>query len=69
MSAEEAAYLYDQQADLLERLPAYNDKALQAVLERETDPKIKNFAPAEFVRCEFFRKIEKSGLIEQLYRK
>ena len=69
LSAEETAYLYDEQADLLERLPAPNDKALQAVLERETDPKIKNFAPADLVDASFFREIEKSGLIEQLYRK
>jgi ABC-type nitrate/sulfonate/bicarbonate transport system substrate-binding protein len=69
LSAEESAYLYDEQADLLERLPAPNDKALQAVLERETDPKTKNFAPADFVDASFFREIEKSGLIEQLYRK
>jgi hypothetical protein len=55
--------------DLLERLPAPNDKALQAVLERETDPKVKNFAPADFVDASFFREIEKSGLIDQLYRK
>ena len=69
LSAEETAYLYDEQANLLERLPAPNDKALQAVLERETDPKTKHFAPADFVDASFFREIEKSGLIEQLYRK
>ena len=69
LSAEETAYLYDEQADLLERLPAPNDKALQAVLERETDPKTKNLALANFVDAIFFREIEKSGLIEQLYRK
>ena len=69
LSAEETAYLYDEQADLLERLPAPNDKALQAVLERETDPKTKNLALANFVDASFFREIEKSGLIEQLYRK
>jgi len=69
LSAEETAYLYDEQADLLQRLPAPNDKALQAVLERETDPKTKSFAPADFVDASFFREIEKSGLIEQLYRK
>jgi ABC-type nitrate/sulfonate/bicarbonate transport system substrate-binding protein len=69
LSAEDTAYLYDEQADLLERLPAPNDKALQAVLERETDPKTKNFAPVDFVDASFFREIEKSGLIEQLYRK
>jgi hypothetical protein len=39
LSAEEAGYLYDEQADLLERSPAPNEKALKAVLERETDPK------------------------------
>src|SRR5262245_55202170 len=69
LSAEETAYLYDEQAELLERLPAPNGKALQAVLDRESDPKIKNFAPADFVDASFFREIEKSGLIEQLYRK
>src|SRR6267142_2497692 len=69
LSPEETAYLYDEQVDLLERLPAPNDKALQAVLERETDPKTKTFAPADFVDASFFREIEKSGLIEQLYRK
>jgi NitT/TauT family transport system substrate-binding protein len=69
LSAEEAAYLYDEQADLLERSPAPNEKALQAVLERETDPKVKSLSPADFVDASFFREIEKSGMIEQLYRK
>ena len=69
LSAEESAYLYDEQADLLERLPGPNDKALQAVLDRETDPKVKNFAIADFVDGSFFKEIEKSGLVEQLYRK
>jgi ABC-type nitrate/sulfonate/bicarbonate transport system substrate-binding protein len=69
LSAEEAAYLYDEQADLLERSPAPNEKALQAVLERETDPKTKNFGPADFVDASFFKEIEKSGMLEQLYRK
>src|SRR5262245_22501857 len=69
LNAEESAYLYDEQADLLERLPAPNDKSLQAVLDRETDPKVKSFAIADFVDPSFFREIEKSGLIEQLYRK
>jgi NitT/TauT family transport system substrate-binding protein len=69
LSAEEAAYLYDEQADLLERSPAPNEKALQAVLDRETDPKTKNFGPADFVDGSFFKEIEKSGMIEQLYGK
>jgi ABC-type nitrate/sulfonate/bicarbonate transport system substrate-binding protein len=69
LSAEESAYLYDEQVDLLERLPAPNDKALQAVLERESDAKLKTMSPADFIDASFFREIEKSGLIEQLYRK
>jgi ABC-type nitrate/sulfonate/bicarbonate transport system substrate-binding protein len=69
LSAEEATYLYQEQVDLLEALPAPNDKAIQAVLERESDPKVKNSAPADFVDASFFKEIEKSGMIEQLYRK
>jgi NitT/TauT family transport system substrate-binding protein len=69
LSAEEAAYLYDEQVDLLERLPAPNDRALQAVLDRENDAKLKSMSPADFVDASFFRDIERSGLIEQLYRK
>src|SRR6266540_4014076 len=68
LSAEEATYLYQEQIDLLEALPAPNDKAIQAVLERESDPKVKNPAPADFVDASFFKEIEKSGMIEQLYR-
>jgi ABC-type nitrate/sulfonate/bicarbonate transport system substrate-binding protein len=69
LSAEEATYLYQEQVDLLEALPAPNDKAIQAVLERESDPKVKNSAPADFVDASFFKEIEKSGMIDQLYRK
>jgi NitT/TauT family transport system substrate-binding protein len=69
LSADESGYLYDEQADLLERLPAPNENALQAVLDRETDPKLKSFTIADFIDASFFKEIEKSGLIEQLYRK
>src|SRR6476619_2897950 len=69
LSAEEASYLYQEQIDLMEVLPAPNDKALQAVLDRETDPKVKSFSTADFIDASFFKEIEKSGMIEQLYRK
>jgi ABC-type nitrate/sulfonate/bicarbonate transport system substrate-binding protein len=69
LSAEEATYLYQEQVELLEPLPAPNDKAIQAVLERENDPKVKSSSPGEYVDASFFREIEKSGLIEKLYRK
>jgi len=69
LTPEETGYLYDEQIDLMERLPAPNDAALQAVLERETDAKAKSMAVGDFVDASFFREIEKSGLVEQLYRK
>ena len=69
LSAEEASYLYQEQIDLMEVLPAPNEKALQAVLDRETDPKVKSLSTADFVDASFFREIEKSGMIEQLYRR
>ncbi len=69
LSAEEASYLYQEQIDLMEVLPAPNEKALQAVLDREIDPKAKSFSTADFVDASFFREIEKGGMIEQLYRR
>ncbi|HEY7217350.1 MAG TPA: ABC transporter substrate-binding protein [Candidatus Binatia bacterium] len=69
LSSEEASYLYQEQIDLMEPLPAPNEKALQAVLDRETDPKVKGLSTADFVDASFFREIEKSGMVEQLYRK
>ena len=69
LNAEEAGYLYQEQIDLMEVLPAPNEKALQAVLDRESDPKVKSFSTADFVDASFFREIEKSGMIEQLYRR
>ncbi|HEX5021161.1 MAG TPA: ABC transporter substrate-binding protein [Candidatus Binatia bacterium] len=69
LGPEEAGYLYHEQIDLMEPLPAPNDKAIQAVLERESDPKMKNSPVADYVDATFFREIEKSGLVEKLYRK
>ena len=69
LTAEEATYLYQEQIDLMEPLPAPNEKALQAVLDRETDPKVKSLALTDFIDASFFKEIEKSGMIEQLYRK
>jgi ABC-type nitrate/sulfonate/bicarbonate transport system substrate-binding protein len=69
LSAEEATYLYQEQVDLLEPLPGPNEKAIQAVLERESDHKVKSSPVAEYVDASFFKEIEKSGFIEKLYRK
>ena len=69
LSPEEAGYLYQEQIDLMEPLPAPNDKALQAVLDRDIDPKVKSLTTADFIDASFFREIEKSGMVEKLYRK
>jgi NitT/TauT family transport system substrate-binding protein len=69
LSIEEASYLYHEQADYFDSLPLPSDKALQALLDRETDPKAKSAKPADFVDVSFLREIEKSGLVDQLYRK
>ena len=68
LSAEEAAYLYQEQVNTLEALPAPNEKAIQAVLDRESDPKIRSISIADVIDATFFKDIEKSGLIEQLYK-
>jgi ABC-type nitrate/sulfonate/bicarbonate transport system substrate-binding protein len=68
LSAEEASYLYLEQVALLESLPAPNEKAIQAVLDRESDPKIKNIRIADVIDGSFFNEIEKSGSVERLYK-
>ncbi len=52
----------------MEALPAPSEKAIQAVLDRESDPKIKSTSVADVIDPTFFKDIEKSGLIEQLYK-
>jgi len=69
ISSENARFLYDEHVGLFEELPLPSERGLQAVLERESDPKAKNFKPADFVDLSFLREIEQGGLIEKLYRK
>ncbi len=69
VTAEQARFLYEEQVNLFEPFPVPSDKALQAILDRESDPKAKNFKPADFVDLSFLKEIEKSGLMESLYRK
>lgn len=68
LNAEEAGYLYQEQVSTLEALPAPDEKAIQTVLDRESDPKIRSTLVADVIDATFFKEIEKSGLIEQLYK-
>ena len=54
LSAEEAAYLYDEQADLLERLPAPNDEGAPGRARARERSKVENDVAGGFHRRELF---------------
>ena len=68
-TAEQVAFLYDDQREVFEPLPIPGDEAIQGELDRETDPKAKSFKPADFMDLSFLRDIEKSGFLSELYGK
>jgi len=67
LSSEQARFLYDDFVELFEEVPVPNEKGLQAMLDRESDPKAKSFKPADFVDLSFLKEIDRSGLVEKLY--
>ena len=69
ISSENARFLYDDNVDLFDELPVPAEKGLQEALNRESDPKAKQFKPADFVDLSFLKEIDKSGLVDKLYRK
>jgi NitT/TauT family transport system substrate-binding protein len=68
-TVDEIAFLYDDQRVTTDPLPVPTDEAIQGELDRETDPKAKNFKPADFMDLSFLREIEKSGFLTELYSK
>jgi len=69
ISSEQARFVYDEVADIFEELPVPAEKGLQAVLDRESDPKAKSFKPADFIDLSFLKEIDRGGLVEKIYRK
>lgn len=69
ISAENARFLYEEYLELFEELPVPREEGLQATLDRESDPKAKNFKPADFIDLSFLKEIDRGGLVEKLYRK
>ena len=69
LSSEQARFLYDDFVELFEEVPVPAEKGLQAMLDRESDPKAKSFKPADFVDLSFLREIDRGGLVEKIYRK
>ncbi|MBX5490561.1 MAG: ABC transporter substrate-binding protein [Chloroflexi bacterium] len=67
LSPEEVGYLYDQVRDM-KPVPAPSDEAIQAVLDRESDPQARAMQPADFTALQFLRELEASGFVDALYR-
>lgn|SRR3989338_1275120 len=65
ITSSQAGFLYDEQKDLLGPLPLPSEEAIQAVLDREADPKAKSFKPRDFMDLSFLREIEQSGFIKE----
>ena len=68
LPVEDVAFLYDNVRDLYLALPAPSDEALQAVLDRESDPQARQVRPSDFVDLSFLQQREQSGLLATLYR-
>lgn len=69
ISYEQARFLHEEYANLFEEIPVPAEKGIQAALDRESDPKARNFKPADFVDLSFLKEIDRSGLVEKIYRK
>jgi hypothetical protein len=69
ISAEHARVVYDEALEVFEDLPVPAEKGLQAVLDRESDPKAKTLKPSSFVDLSFLKEIARGELVEKLYRK
>jgi ABC-type nitrate/sulfonate/bicarbonate transport system substrate-binding protein len=69
LAADQARFLYDEYVELFEEFPVPREKAFQEVLDHETDPKAKNFKPADFVDLSYLTEIDRSGRVEKIYKK
>jgi ABC-type nitrate/sulfonate/bicarbonate transport system substrate-binding protein len=66
-SPEVLSLLHADQTEDFQPLPIPQRGAIQAVLDRETDPKAKSFKPEEFMDASFLQEIERSGFRRTLY--
>jgi hypothetical protein len=69
ITAEQARFAYDEYIELLDEMPVPKEKGFQAVLDNESDPKAKNFKPADFVDLSFLNEIDRGSRIENIYKK
>jgi ABC-type nitrate/sulfonate/bicarbonate transport system substrate-binding protein len=66
---EQARVVYEEALEVMEEFPVPTEKGIQAVLDRESDPKAKSGKPASFVDLSFLRELDRSGLVDKIYRK
>jgi len=69
ISAENARVVYDEALEVFEDIPVPAEKGLQAVLDRESDPKAKTLKPTSFVDLSFLKELTRGELVEKLFRK
>ncbi|HLI28855.1 MAG TPA: ABC transporter substrate-binding protein [Chloroflexota bacterium] len=68
LSPEEVGYLYEQVREVIKPVPAPSEEAIQAVLDRESDPQARSLRPADFTALSFLQELEASGFVAALYR-
>jgi NitT/TauT family transport system substrate-binding protein len=69
ISSEHGRVVYEEALETFEDFPVPTEKGLQAVLERETDPKAKTLKPESFIDLSFLKEIDRAGLVEKMYRR
>lgn len=69
ISNEQARVAYEETLEVMEDFPVPAERGIQAVLDRESDPKAKTFKPSNFIDLSFLKEIDRSGLVDKIYRK
>ena len=69
ISSEHGRIVYEEALETFEDFPVPAEKGLQAVLDRETDPKAKTLKPESFVDLSFLKELDRGGLVEKMYRR
>jgi NitT/TauT family transport system substrate-binding protein len=69
ITSEQARVVYEEALEVFEDLPVPAEKGIQAVLDRESDPKAKILKPSTFIDLSFLREIDRGGLVDKIYRK
>ena len=61
--------LYDNAREEYPPLPVVREEAIQAVLDRDPDPKARNLKPKDVIDMSFLRELDEKGFVTALYQK